>query len=237
MRRLPRSIKTSFIYLSSDSTASLDTRHKQWHMNCAGDGRQKMARDSAHTQEGQIFGEHLHVWCCAQIYTHMNACTHMQTSEKRRQKRVKKRYSVIATGNNYTLSLEVTRGDKNGRVGQEEGSVVVNPAINTREDACIALCKYLFSPTLVPQSCFYFIHVTKSLLFILACPSGSERLCFKNLMTLLYDFISEKYKAFVFFCTSLHSFMLSNMPFSFLFRVLLTLYALSNITAKTFHSI
>lgn len=135
----------------------------------------------------------------AQIYTHMNACTHMQTSEKRRQKRVKKRYSVIATGNNYTLSLEVTRGDKNGRVGQEEGSVVVNPAINTREDACIALCKYLFSPTLVPQSCFYFIHVTKSLLFILACPSGSERLCFKNLMTLLYDFISEKYKAFVFF--------------------------------------
>lgn len=91
------------------------------------------------------------------------------------------------------------RGDKNGRVGQEEGSVVVNPAINTREDACIALCKYLFSPTLVPQSCFYFIHVTKSLLFILACPSGSERLCFKNLMTLLYDFISEKYKAFVVF--------------------------------------
>lgn len=173
----------------------------------------------------------------AQIYTHMNACTHMQTSEKRRQKRVKKRYFVIATGNNYTLSLEVTRGDKNGRVGQEEGSVVVNPAINTREDACIALCKYLFSPTLVPQSCFYFIHVTKSLLFILACPSGSERLCFKNLMTLLYDFISEKYKAFVFFCTGLHSFMLSNMPFSFLFRVLLTLYALSNITAKTFHSI
>lgn len=236
MRRLPRSIKTSFIYLSSDSTASLDTRHKQWHMNCAGDGRQKMARDSAHTQGGQIFGEHLHVWCCGtNIY--MNACTHMQTSEKRRQKRVKKRYSVIATGNNYTLSLEVTRGDKNGRVGQEMGSVVVNPAINTREDACIALSKYLFSPTLVPQSCFYFIHVTKSLLFILACPSGSERLCFKNLMTLLYDFISEKYKAFVFFCTSLHSFMLSNMPFSFLFRVLLTLYALSNITAKTFHSI
>lgn len=90
----------------------------------------------------------------AQIYTHMNACTHMQTSEKRRQKRVKKRYSVIATGNNYTLSLEVTRGDKNGRVGQEEGSVVVNPAINTREDACIALCKYLFSPTLVPKAVF-----------------------------------------------------------------------------------
>lgn len=105
MRRLPRSIKTSFIYLSSDSTASLDTRHKQWHMNCAGDGRQKMARDSAHTQRGgQVFGEHLHVWCCG-TNIHMNACTHMQTSEKRRQKRVKKRYSVIATGNNYTLNL------------------------------------------------------------------------------------------------------------------------------------
>lgn len=91
MRRLPRSIKTSFIYLLSDSTASLDTRHKQWHMNCVGDGRQKMARDSAHTQRGgQVFGEHLHVWCCGtNIYRHERMHAHAnewktetETSEK-----------------------------------------------------------------------------------------------------------------------------------------------------------
>lgn len=91
MRRLPRSIKTSFIYLSSDSTASLDTRHKQWHMNYAGDGRQIMARDCTRTARRtdlwrtfaclMLRHKYIHTW------THARTCKRVKNGDRNEWKR------------------------------------------------------------------------------------------------------------------------------------------------------